>query len=85
MTQDTLAEELREERRRNLEDAIRHARWKALMVKKLGRKWFEARDKWLIQAWTVDREMWRDPRIREALIKSILARDKAKQRRDPKH
>ena len=46
------------------------------MVKKLGMKWFEMRDNWLIEAWEADREMWRDPKVREALIKTILAKDK---------
>lgn len=70
-----LLEEVEEERRRNLEDIIRHARWEAGMVKKLGRKWFEMRDEWLIEAWKADGEMWRDPKIREALTESILVRD----------
>ena len=34
------------------------------------------RDKWLIEAWEVDMEMWRDSKIRNALIKAILAKDK---------
>ncbi len=72
-----LTEALREERERNLEDIIREAKWNALMVKRLGMKWFEIRDKWLNQAFQRDREAWRDPRIREALIKAILSRDKA--------
>lgn len=53
----SLVEELREEHRRNLEDVIRNARWEAEMVRKLGIKWFEQRDKWLIEAWKADREM----------------------------
>lgn len=77
---DSLVEKLREERRRNLEDVIRHARWEAEMAKKLGIKWFEQRDKWLIEAWKADREMWREPRVREALIKAILAKDRLARR-----
>jgi len=50
------------------------------MVKKLGAKWFEQRDKWLIEAWEADREMWRDPKVREALIKAILAKDRQQAR-----
>ncbi|MEL9941090.1 MAG: hypothetical protein QW348_08920 [Ignisphaera sp.] len=76
----SLVEELREERRRNLEDVIRNARWEAEMVRKLGIKWFEQRDKWLIEAWKADREMWKDPRVREALIKTILAKDRPTKR-----
>ncbi|MGY0287322.1 MAG: hypothetical protein ACUX7D_00945 [Candidatus Methanodesulfokora washburnensis] len=45
------------------------------MVKKLGRKWFEIRDRWLNEA-SKDRELWRDPRVREALIRAILAKDR---------
>lgn len=46
------------------------------MVKRMGMKWFEIRDKWLIQSYEVDKEMWKDPKVREALIKAILARDR---------
>ncbi|MEM2302449.1 MAG: hypothetical protein QXR14_09610 [Sulfolobales archaeon] len=81
MTSESLLEEVEEERRRNLEDIVRHARWEAEMVKKLGKKWFEIRDRWLIEAWEADREMWKDPRVREALIKAILVRDRLKHRR----
>jgi hypothetical protein len=45
------------------------------MVKKLDRKWFEIRDRWLNEA-SKDRELWRDPRVREALIRAILAKDR---------
>ena len=78
MKPESLLEEVGEERGRNLVDIIRHARWEAVMVKRLGARWFEARDKWLIKAWEADREMWGDPKIREALIKAILAEDKLK-------
>ncbi len=73
---DTQLNEVEQERRRNLEDVIRHARWEAEMVKRMGMKWFEIRDKWLIQSYEVDKEMWKDPKVREALIKAILARDR---------
>jgi len=73
MISKSLLEEAEEERRRNLEDIIRHARWEAEMVRRLGAKWFEIRDKWLIEAWEADREIWKNPRIRKALIKAILA------------
>ena len=76
----TLADELREERHRNLEDTIRHARWEAEIARRLGRKWFEMRDNWLIQAYEADREMWKDPKVREALIKAILARNRKSRR-----
>ncbi len=46
------------------------------MVKRMGMKWFEIRDVWLIQSYEVDEEMWKDPKVREALIKAILARDR---------
>lgn len=76
-----MLEEVREERRRNLEDIIRHARWEAEMVRRLGSKWFEIRDKWLIEAYKADREMWKDPRVKEALIRAILAKDEARRKR----
>ncbi len=41
------------------------------MVKKLGSKWFEARDRWLWEALEADKEMWRDPKVRRALLKTI--------------
>ncbi|MEB3755968.1 MAG: hypothetical protein GSR79_03820 [Desulfurococcales archaeon] len=75
MNTKTLIRELEEEKRRNLKEIIRHARWEAGMVRKLGSKWFAIRDKWLIEAYEADRKMWRNPRVREALIKTILARD----------
>ena len=76
MTGGVVDRELELERLRNREDAVRHARWEAWMVRRLGEKWFEARDKWLSEALEADREMWKDPRVREALIKAILAKDK---------
>ena len=76
-----LVRELGEERRRNLEDVVRQARWEAEMVRRMGVRWFEQRDAWLLRAWEADRELWRDPRVREALVKAILARDKAIQGR----
>ncbi len=71
---------IEEERKRNLEDILHHTKWEAGMVKKLGRKWFEMRDKWLNEAFERDKEMWRDPRVREALIKAILAEDEVKRK-----
>ena len=76
MASDTLIGELEGEKLKNKLDIIRHARWEAEMVKKLGSKWFEARDKWLMEAFESDRKMWQNPKIREALIKAILARNK---------
>ncbi|MCE4610438.1 MAG: hypothetical protein F7B17_00515 [Desulfurococcales archaeon] len=73
--------ELARERARNRADTIRHARWEAEMVKRLGARWFEARDKWLAEALEADREAWRDPAVRKALIKAILATDKTKKTR----
>ncbi len=79
---DGLLKEVREERRRNLEDIIRHAKWEAEMVRKLGKKWFEIRDKWLQEALEADMELWRrNPKIREALIKVIEAKDRVKRSR----
>ena len=72
----TMTRELAEERRRNREDVIRHARWEAVMARRLGRRWFEVRDKWLIEAFEADRELWKDPKVRQALLKAILAMDK---------
>ncbi|MEM2302453.1 MAG: hypothetical protein QXR14_09630 [Sulfolobales archaeon] len=70
-------EELLEDRRRNLEDIIRHAIWNAEMVIRMGRRWFEIRDRWLNEAWRADMEMIkRNPEIREALIKSLEVKSK---------
>lgn len=66
---------IEEDLRRNSEDIIREAIWNAEMVKKLGRKWFEIRDRWLNEA-SKDRELWGDQRVREALIRAILAKDR---------
>jgi len=76
LTPNNLIEAVEEERERNLKDIIRHARWEAKMVRELGAKWFEARDKWLIEAWKADREMWQNKKVREALIKAILAKNR---------
>ena len=76
VTSGSLLEEAELEHRKNLEDIIRHARWEAEMVKKLGAKWFKIRDSWLIEAWLADAETWKNPRVKEALLKAILAKDK---------
>jgi len=39
------------------------------------------RDKWLWESFEADRERWRDPRVREALIKMIMVVDELKRRR----
>ncbi|MCE4606772.1 MAG: hypothetical protein F7B59_05520 [Desulfurococcales archaeon] len=80
MNTKTLMRELEEEKRKNLEEIMHHACWEAEMVRKLGSKWFAIRDKWLIEAYEADRKMWRDPRIREALIKTILAKNELNKR-----
>jgi len=67
--------ELKADRRRNLGDVIKHARWEAEANRRLGRKWFELRDEWLIKAHEADKEMWKDARVREALVKAILTKD----------
>jgi hypothetical protein len=70
-------EELLKDRRRNLEDIIRHAIWNAEMVIRMGRRWFEIRDRWLNEAWKADMEMFkRNPEIREVLIKSLEVKSK---------
>ena len=77
-----LEEELRRERRRNLEDIMRHARWEAEKVKKMGPAWFEQRDRWLQEALKADRERWRDPAVRRALINTIELLDKRRRGRE---
>jgi len=68
----SIPDTLREERSRNLRDAIRHARWEATMVKEQGEKWFLHRDRWLIEAWKADSELLKtDRKTREALIKTL--------------
>jgi len=62
-------EEAEADKRRSREEAIRHARW-------------EARDEWLARAHEADAEMWREPRVREALLQAIQARDRAAKRED---
>ncbi len=64
-----------------MRDFVRHAKWEAEMVRRLGRKWFEARDRWLWEALEADRKMWREPKVREALIKAVLAKESNKQTR----
>jgi len=75
---ESILEEVEETRRKNLASIIEHAKWEAEMVRRLGVKWFEMRDKWLIEAFEAAKEMWRDPKIREAEIKAVLAKDKLK-------
>jgi len=74
----SILEEIEEVRKKNLISIIEHAKWEAEMVRELGVKWFEARDRWLIESFERVREMWRDPKIREAEIKAILAKDRVK-------
>lgn len=81
MSSRTVQAEILGERRRNLEDLIRHARWEAEMVKKMGKKWFKVRDEWLIRSYEADKAMLKDPVIREALIKAIKLVDTRKLRR----
>ncbi len=65
--------ELEKDKKKNLEDIIRHALWEAEMVRKLGRRWFEIRDQWLWDSLEADKEMWRDPKIRGILLKAMRA------------
>lgn len=75
-----LKTELTEERKKNREDIIRHAKWEAEMVKKLGPKWFQTRDKWLSETLETDKELWEKyPKIKKALTKTILTKDKKQQ------
>jgi len=64
--------------KKNLEGIIHYAKWEAETVKKLGRKWFDIRDRWLWESFKADKEMWRNPKVREALIKTITFIDKLK-------
>ena len=52
-----LRRSIEDDRERNIEDIIRQAKWNAVMVKKMGTKWFEIRDRWLQEAFEKDREM----------------------------
>ncbi len=81
MANEELVKELEMEHKRNLEDIIRHARWEAEMVLKLGRKWFKMRDEWLWRALEADMRLWSDPRVRKALIKALLVKDRLKRSR----
>ncbi|ADM27600.1 hypothetical protein Igag_0773 [Ignisphaera aggregans DSM 17230] len=74
----SILEEIEETRKKNLISIIEYARWEAEMVRGLGVKWFEMRDRWLIEAFERVREMWRDHKIRETEIKAILAKDRVK-------
>jgi len=75
---ESIREEVEEARRKNLVSIVEHAKWEAEMVRRLGVKWFEARDRWLLKAFEAAKEMWRDPKIREAEIKAVLAKDMLK-------
>jgi len=77
----SILEEIEETRRKNLASIIEHARWEAEMVRRLGAEWFEARDRWLIKAFEAVKKMWRDPKIREAEINAIMAKDRVKHMR----
>ncbi len=81
MSSGTVRAEIEGERRRNLEDLVRHARWEAEMVKKMGKEWFRIRDEWLTRSYEADKAMWKDHVIREALIKAIRAVDSRKLRK----
>jgi hypothetical protein len=63
-----------EDRRINLEAVIRDATWNAEMVKKLGAKWFELRDRWLNEAQERDMEILKDPKARNALLKALATK-----------
>ncbi len=71
-----LLEEFRKDRLRNLEDVVRHARWEAEMVRKLAGNGSRLGIEWLWEALESDQKLWRDPRIKEALIKAILVGDR---------
>ncbi len=76
MDTESIVAEIEEERRKNLKDIIRHAKWEAEMVKRMGIEWFRIRDEWLIESYEADKKMWENPAVREALIKAILLKDK---------
>jgi hypothetical protein len=63
-----------EDRRINLKAVIRDAAWNAEIVKKLGAKWFELRDRWLNEAQERDMEILKDPKARSALLKALAAK-----------
>ncbi len=65
-----------EKRRRNARAIIIWAALNAEAVRRLGKRWFEIRDRWLQEAWRRDQELLRDPKIREAIIKAYQAMDK---------
>ncbi len=71
----TLKKVIEKDKKKIIEDEIEHAKWEAEMVKKLGNKWFEIRDKWLSEALREDQKLLKDPKIRESLIKAILAKN----------
>ncbi len=54
------------------------------MVRRLGSIWFDVRDEWLLKSWEADMEMWKNPRIRKALIKAIQMKNLAKHHKDLK-
>jgi len=81
MDNDSFLAEVEEERKKNLKDIIRHAKWEAEMVKRVGIEWFRIRDEWLIQTYEADKKMWENPAVREALIKAILLKDKIRAKR----
>jgi hypothetical protein len=66
--------DVEEDRRINLKAVIRDAAWNAEMVKKLGAKWFELRDRWLNEAQERDVEILKDPKARSALLKALAAK-----------
>ncbi|MDT7866764.1 MAG: hypothetical protein RRE21_07590 [Desulfurococcales archaeon] len=77
-----LMKAIEDERRRNLISLLEHAVWNAEAVKKLGKRWFEIRDRWLNEALMRDKELWADPRVREALLKALEVKSKLEKLKD---
>ncbi|NPA96435.1 MAG: hypothetical protein GXO32_02390 [Crenarchaeota archaeon] len=70
-----IEEEIRIERRKNLEDIIRWARWNAEMVLRHGLDWSS---KWVEESWRATMEALKNPEVRRAAIEAIKAIDRAK-------
>jgi len=56
--------------------------WNAEAVKKLGKRGCESRDRWLNEALMRDKELWADPRVREALLKALEVKSKLEKLKD---
>jgi len=69
---DSPLSEVERVRRMNTIDILRYADWNAEIVKRMGRKWFKERDKWLEESLKADLEfMGKNPRAIEALLDAL--------------